>query len=178
MSVDQVVANFGTQALSSKTTDKCCVRRSGCCQLRHPAANSQIVAAQACVRRSGCCQLRHPCSDEQDHRPSRVSVDQVVANFGTIGIRSPNFQKLRVRRSGCCQLRHRLLTSSIKSSQCVRRSGCCQLRHQTYERFSTFVEGVSVDQVVANFGTAVPTPIMPSPSTPVSVDQVVANFGT
>ena len=106
VSVDQVVANFGTNISKVSVAVLCCVRRSGCCQLRHhdfmlgegnwtvcpsirllptsaPAKTVFAPSGQTRVRRSGCCQLRHLIRRIDGDAMAVVSVDQVVANFGT-----------------------------------------------------------------------------------------------
>ena len=211
--------------LNNSSGDDWCVRRSGCCQLRHPAGARQSVSCFFRVRRSGCCQLRHRQSVGWRSMRSAVSVDQVVANFGTkasmhhstsrmatcpsirllptsapkidssepirtYGVRRSGCCQLRhrhcrngaaarergVRRSGCCQLRHLHKNPRFEVVRGVRRSGCCQLRHRLSFALRELGSSVSVDQVVANFGTI---HLYPSAHfVLVSVDQVVANFGT
>jgi len=177
VSVDQVVANFGTQYWMFDNLFYVGVRRSGCCQLRHlhlfylifrisGVSVDQVVAnfgtlmnENAMASERKCPSIRllptsAPESQQQTAAKASVSVDQVVANFGTGRLH------LNARRV-----------------KCVRRSGCCQLRHRTGAGLSLYLSHVSVDQVVANFGTE-QTLCWHLLAQLVSVDQVVANFGT
>ena len=84
-----------------------------------------------------------------------MSVDQVVANFGTF------LQILDLSAAGVCPSIRLLPTSAPIPAR----------------RALTRKRAVSVDQVVANFGTMIVSYY--TIGTPyVSVDQVVANFGT
>ena len=133
MSVDQVVANFGTGIILSKNASD-----AECPSIR-------LLPTSA---------------------PTPDIVYKIIPMCPSIRLLPTSAPDLRtifyicrrsVRRSGCCQLRHRRAYSNYAESfdSSVRRSGCCQLRHLIFLFTNNHVSLVSVDQVVANFGTAI-----------------------
>ena len=178
VSVDQVVANFGTPPAQLRP-----FASSTCPSIRLLPTSAPVPSVTGYCDGWMCPSIRLLPTSAPVYGNKRYIMGSVCPSIRLLPTSAPTTNGLllgfkgRVRRSGCCQLRHQYDNDRPRIRRLrVRRSGCCQLRHRNRPPALRGVRQVSVDQVVANFGTVVEQ--REKRYRRVSVDQVVANFGT